>query len=118
MNRAALATLAAWLALVSASVAIVARSSLSTDLQAFLPGAPTAAQQVLVDQLRDGIVSRLILVAIAGDEPRVLADLSRDVARRLANAPEFAGVNNGSEDEWQAHRAFLVEHRYLLSREV
>ncbi|UCH47347.1 MAG: MMPL family transporter [Betaproteobacteria bacterium] len=118
MNRVALATLAAWLALVSASVAIVARSGLSTDLQAFLPGAPTPAQQVLVDQLRDGLVSRLILVAIAGDEPGVLADLSKDLARRLAEAPEFAAVNNGSDDEWQAHRDFLVEHRYLLSSEV
>ncbi len=118
MNRTALATLAAWLALVSASVAIVARSGFSTDLQAFLPAAPTPAQQVLVDQLRDGVVSRLILVAIAGDEPRVLAGLSRDVAQRLAEAPEFVDVNNGSDDQWQAYRAFLLEHRYVLSPAV
>jgi predicted exporter len=118
VNRAAVATLAAWLALVSASAAIVARSGLSTDLQAFLPSAPAPAQQLLVDQLRDGLVSRLMLIAIAGEEPRVLADLSRGVAERLADAPEFADVNNGSEDVWQAHRAFLIEHRYLLSPAV
>jgi predicted exporter len=118
VNRAAVATLAAWLALVSASAAIVARSGLSTDLQAFLPSAPAPAQQLLVDQLRDGLVSRLMLIAIAGEEPRVLADLSRGVAERLADAPEFADINNGSEEVWQAHRAFLIEHRYLLSPAV
>lgn len=118
MNRVAVATLVAWLALLSASIAIVARSGLSTDLQAFLPDAPTPAQQVLVDQLRDGLVSRLILIGIAGDEPPTLADLSRDVARRLADAPEFADIKNGSEDQWQVHRAFLTEHRYLLSPAV
>jgi len=118
VSRAAVATLAVWLLFVSACIGIVVRSGFSTDLQAFLPGAPTPAQQVLVDQLRDGIVSRLILVAIEGDEQHVLAELSRTVAARLADDPAFVYVNNGSEDRLRADRAFLIEHRYLLSSAV
>ncbi|HHT8842426.1 TPA: hypothetical protein ACT5B5_006795, partial [Burkholderia cenocepacia] len=51
------------LALVACGVAI-GRAQFTADLSAFLPNAPSAGQRVLVDQLRDGIVSRLILVAI------------------------------------------------------
>jgi len=118
LKRVAIATLAAWLLLVSASVAVVARTGLSTDLQAFLPGAPTPAQEVLVDQLRDGLVSRLILVAIEGDEPSALAELSQRVVARLADDPAFVYVDNGSGDRLPETRAFLLEHRYLLSPAV
>lgn len=118
MTRGAIATLVAWMGLVGASVVIVARSDYSTDLQAFLPAAPTPAQQILVDQLRDGLVSRMMLIAIEGDEPATLARLSRGVAERLATDPAFATINNGSQDRLQADRAFLIEHRYLLSSSV
>ncbi len=115
MNRAAATALVAWLALVGASVAAISRAGWSTDLQAFLPAAPTPAQQVLVDQLRSGLVSRLILIAIEGDEPRVLAQMSRALAERLSGDPRFVAVDNGSDDVLQASGEFLVAHRYLLS---
>lgn len=115
LKRGSIAIFAAWLALIGASVAIIARTGLTTDLQAFLPAAPTPAQQVLVDQLRDGFVSRLILIAIEGSEPSTLARLSRNMVSRLADDPAFVYVDNGSEDRLAATRAFLMEHRYLLS---
>ena len=43
---------------------VVARARYITDLSAFLPANPTPSQQLLVDQLRDGPASRLILIAI------------------------------------------------------
>ena len=118
MNRIAAAILAGWMIFVGTCVWVVARSGFSTDLQAFLPAAPTPTQQVLVDQLRDGLVSRLILVGIEGDEQPVLAALSREVAARLADDPAFVYLNNGGEDGLDADAAFLMEHRYLLSTAV
>ena len=74
MNRAAIATFAVWLVFVGACIGIVTRSGFSTDLEAFLPAAPTPTQQLLVDQLRDGVVSRMILIAIEGEDQEALAE--------------------------------------------
>lgn len=115
MRRAPLAALVVWLALVGACVAVVARAGFSTDLQAFLPAAPTPAQQVLVDQLRDGVVSRLMLIAIEGPDEALLAELSHDVVDALAGDTAFVYVHNGSEDRIEQDGAFLMAHRYLLS---
>ena len=52
--------LAAWLLGVVICVVVISRTTFTTDLSAFLPQSPTKEQQVLLDQLRDGVVSRLI----------------------------------------------------------
>ncbi len=77
------------LALLACGVAI-GRAHFTADLSAFLPSAPSAGQRVLVDQLRDGIVSRLILVAIDGGDAATRATLSRRVAGALRTDPQFA----------------------------
>lgn len=81
---------ALWLAFVAICIAVVARTEVSTDLGAFLPASPTPAQQVLVDELRDGVVSRLILVGITGADEKARAALSARLADALQPAPEFA----------------------------
>lgn len=118
MNRAAVATFAAWVVFVAACIGIVTRSGFSTDLEAFLPAAPTPTQQLLVDQLRDGVVSRMILIAIEGEDQELLAGLSRKVTGTLAADPGFSFVTNGSQERFEADSAFLLEHRYLLSPAV
>ncbi|MCK7496082.1 MAG: hypothetical protein MZW92_37895 [Comamonadaceae bacterium] len=64
-------------------------------MTAFLPRSPTPAQQVLVEQLRDGVVSRLILVGIEGAPAETLAAISKALAARLRQDSRFAAVNNG-----------------------
>jgi predicted exporter len=107
-----------WLALVAGSVALVSRTTLSTDLSAFLPRSPSATQQVLVDQLREGVVSRLILIGIEGAAPPRLAELSEALRARLRGDPAFASVNNGAQELIEADGKFLLEQRYLLSPAV
>ncbi|KWE49395.1 MMPL family transporter [Burkholderia sp. MSMB2157WGS] len=105
------------LALVVCGVAI-GRAHFTADLSAFLPNAPSAGQRVLVDQLRDGIVSRLILVAIDGGDASTRAALSRRVADTLRADPQFAAVHNGAAANDARDRQFIFDHRYLLSPAV
>jgi predicted exporter len=105
----------AWAVAVVACTVIVARTEFSADLSAFLPRSPSAEQQVLVEQLREGVVSRLILVGIEGDAPPRLAEISRRVAGTLRRDAQFASVDNGDEAAIEADRDFLWRNRYRLS---
>ncbi|HDR9115778.1 TPA: hypothetical protein QDA80_005825, partial [Burkholderia territorii] len=111
------AVLAWLLALVACGIAI-ARANFTADLSAFLPRAPSAGQRVLVDQLRDGIVSRMILVAIDGGDAATRAALSRRVAGTLRADRQFSAVNNGEAVDDARDRQFVFDHRYLLSPAV
>jgi len=72
-----------WLGFVIACAIIVARSQYGADLAAFLPSSPSPTQRFLVDELREGVVSRLVLVGIEGGEQGKLAALSQSLAARL-----------------------------------
>ena len=105
------------LALVTCGIAI-ARANFTADLSAFLPRAPSAGQRVLVEQLRDGIVSRLILVAIDGGDAATRAALSRHVAGTLRADRQFSAINNGEAVNDARDQQFVFDHRYLLSPAV
>jgi predicted exporter len=107
-----------WLAFILACGFIISRSQFTTDLSAFLPRSPTPAQQLLLEQIRDGLASRLILVGIEGADASTRARLSKQIARRLRADPAFVTVNNGEPVSAERDRAFLFDHRYLLSPAV
>ncbi len=110
--------LAAWLAALVLAAGVAAGARYSADLSAFLPRSPSPAQQLLVDQLRDGVVGRVMLLAIEGADGADRAALSRNLAARLRGDARFAYVANGAADGAARERALLVEHRYLLSPAV
>jgi predicted exporter len=118
VKRTRLAVLAVWIAALLACAAVIARTEISTDLSAFLPRSPSPAQQVLVDQVREGAVSRLILLAIEGAPADALAALSRDLAARLRHEPALSAVDNGEEATLDAEREFIWRNRYVLSPAV
>jgi len=109
---------ALWLCCVALAAVIVARAHYIADLSAFLPASPTPAQQLLVDQLRDGPASRLILIAIEGGDAGARAQVSVAMAARLRRDRRFSSVNNGEPVTAERDREFLFEHRYLLSDQV
>jgi predicted exporter len=108
-------SLALWVVFLAVCIALAARARYTTDMSAFLPRSPTPSQQLLVDQLREGVVSRLLLVAIQGAPPEVLAQLSQKLTDALSKATDVAYVSNGDETRLTADGQFLLEHRYLLS---
>jgi predicted exporter len=107
-----------WIAVIAASILSIARLHVDTDMAAFLPRTASPAQRVLVDQFRDGIVSRLVLVAIEGVPPDRLAAISKSMAERLIGNPDFAAVENGEQTGFARDRDFLWSNRYLLSDRI
>lgn len=66
-----------WLALLAVGLAVIANSRFVADLSSFLPAAPSEQQRLLVDQLRDGAISRVMLIGIRGGDAAGRAALSR-----------------------------------------
>ena len=118
MSRAAWRSLLLWLLAMLAGAAVVWNSRFSADISFFLPARPTVEQQVLVDQLKEGAVSRLLMLAVEGGNAAQRAGLSRDLQGQLAARPEFASVQNGDARSQDTARDFLLAHRYLLSPAV
>lgn len=112
------AAIAIWLALILASVAIISQSRFTADLSAFLPRTPTVEQQLLMDQLREGLASKLILVGIEGADSATRAAISLHIAQRLRTHPAFVTVNNGEPVTTERDREYLFKNRFLLSPSV
>ena len=110
--------IASWLICIAVAALIVAHARYITDLSAFLPAKPTPMQRLLVDQLREGPSSRLILIALERGPPKTRAALSLAMARRLELDHEFSSINNGEQITAERDRDFLFRHRYLLSEAV
>lgn len=109
------AAVALWLALVAACGAVALQARYTTDMSAFLPRLATPLQQLLAEQLRDGAVSRLLLVAIEGGNADQRAAASRALGAALAGNPAFVYVANGDARLAARDRDVLFAHRYVLS---
>ncbi len=110
--------ISAWFLFLLACVLVVIRTQFTTDLSAFLPKTPTAEQQLLMDQIKDGLASRLILIGIEGSDANTRAQLSKLTAKRLRPDPAFIAVNNGESIYTENDQTFLFNNRYLLSPSV
>src|SRR5438105_1758602 len=115
MRRAGVVATVVWGAFVLIALGIVIFARYTTDLSAFLPRSPTATQRLLVEQLREGIASRLILIGIEGADANERARLSLSMGQRLRTDPQFVSINNGEPVGLDRDRELLFNHRYLLS---
>ena len=106
---------ALWLVVLALCALQVARTRFVADLSSFLPAAPTATQRLLVDQLREGALSRVMLIAIDGADAGTRGSLSRALAAALARDPRFATVANGASSDLEHEKDFVFAHRYALS---
>lgn len=107
-----------WLAGIAACVLVIVNTRFVADLSAFMPRTPDARQQMLIEQLRDGIIARLILVGIEGGDAAERAHWSRELAAQLRQDQAFIGVQNGEASVEARDRAWFFDNRYLLSPAV
>ncbi|WP_230970496.1 MMPL family transporter [Nitrogeniibacter aestuarii] len=107
-----------WVSILMLCIAGISRMRFTADLSAFLPSAPTEEQALLVDLLRDGIASRMLLVGIEGGDAQARAAGSRALAVALRSSPSFVAASNGESIGTDADQTWLFEHRYQLSPAV
>ena len=118
--RARPVALAVWLAALALCLWQVAQTRFVADLSMFLPDAPTEEQRLLVDQLRDGAITRMVFIEIEGAYagPAARAQVSFGMKRRLEAGSEFVSVANGQSTGFERERDLLLAYRYVLSPNV
>jgi predicted exporter len=109
---------AAWLIACAVATWLASRAHYVADLSAFLPSAPTAEQAVLLDQLKNGAASRLVLAGIEGGDAATRDEASMRLAAALRSSDRFTSVDNGDRGPWQDAGRFVFAHRYALSPAV
>ena len=112
------AALIVWALGLAACIAVIVRTPFTTDMSAFLPSSPEPAQQVLVQQLGDGVASRLILIGLEDGPAPARAEISRRMARSLRESDGFVLVENGDGSIAKADRDYIWQNRYLLNADV
>lgn len=107
-----------WLAVLAVSLVVILQTRFTADMSAFLPAHPTAEQAFLVDQIKGGSFSRMILMGIEGGSPAERARLSLALGQALRAEGQFSMVRNGDGTYLKQDQALLFDHRYLLSPAV
>lgn len=106
-----------WLLAVLACGWVVLTTPVAGDLSLFAPRADPIAE-LLLEQLRSGPTTRLILVGLEGDAETARAVVSRRLVARLQADTAFARVANGADTLPDTELQALFAHRYLLSPTV
>ena len=117
-GREAAPLLAALLLLAALGGALAALVEVRTGLAEFLPAGHTRASEFLVNELRSGAASSLLLAGIEGAPPDELARISRATGAALRASDRFGFVGDGTTGLGDAEQATLFRFRYLLSPET
>lgn len=105
-----------WLALLLLAGGWLSKNlQMSGDLRKFMPAPVTPEQRLLMDELGEGPGSRLILIALSGENQQTLAAQSAAMAETLAADSQFSMVSNGRMQGLEVIPAHLHAYRYLLS---
>ena len=107
-----------WVLTLVVGLLVIARSTFTTDMSAFLPQSPSKQQQLLVDQITVGSVSRMLLIGLEGGNQEQREAASQALAGQMRASDRFSIVANGSAEAFEKDRLFLFENRYLLSPAV
>ena len=94
------------------------RLELSFDLSAFVPRQTTLSHEILIEQIRRGPASRLLVIGIGGASVNALADVSDQLKRKLSESPAFVTVMNGEFEADAATVPAPVDTYYLLMRDL
>ena len=95
------------------------RLDIRTDMTDLLPRGKTDAARMMLDELRSGPATSLILVGIEGAPPETLARISRAMRGSMQRSGLFAFIENGGGEELGgSDEQFLFRNRYLLSPAV
>ena len=105
-----------WMLLLLGAGAILATAPpAKDDLAQFLPDAVTREQRLLLDEIRQGPGTRLIMLELSGGSAEQLSRASASVAATLQHSGHFERVINGPASMDDVRSQPLFDHRYLLA---
>lgn len=107
--------LAALLGAVGLLTAVLSQITVLTDMAEFLPRGRTEAARAVLDEVRSGAASGLILVGLEGAPAGELARVSRAMAKELPGTGLFQVVAGGESAVPEATIEALFARRYLLA---
>ena len=116
MSKRRFAIFSAWLLALCICLAVALNTPVATDLSLFIPETDDAAK--LINELRAGHATRLIMIGLEGGSEQDKAMSSRRLAEQLRNTQWFARVANGMETIDREEQRRLFSWRYLLSSGV
>src|SRR5262245_48625501 len=109
---------AIWLLVLALGAWQLARTRVIADLGAFLPPSATPTQELLLEQMRSGVASRIMLIALGGASEERLAAASGSLAGEMRASSLFTSVQNGADEGLRADREAFMNYRYVLSPAV
>lgn len=89
--------------------------TLRMDMLDFLPAGSGAASRLMLQELRSGPATSLILLGIQNAPPDELARISLAMTTTLGHSGDFSFVENGRKGLDEAALQYLFSRRYLLS---
>ncbi|MDH3336258.1 MAG: MMPL family transporter [Gammaproteobacteria bacterium] len=108
-----------WLAAASLMILVLAaRLEVSFDLSAFLPQQTTLTHDILIEQIRKGPGSRLLVIGVSGAPQDRLAEASEQLRQTLSANPAFVSVLNGELPDDSATVPEPINRYYLLMRDI
>jgi len=92
------------------------RIDVRSDMTDFLPRGRSEAARLMLEELRTGSATGLVMLGIDSAPPDVLAQMSRDTTDAMVRSGQFAFVNNGARNLLNSpDQQLLFRYRYLLS---
>ena len=108
--------LAIWgILIVLSAVYLVTSVHMSSQMSDLLPVAKNSTQKMVIDQIRNGPSSQLLLLGIEGPLPTELTRLSKRLSAWMKASPHFQFIANGEQTGTEKEHELLFEYRYLLS---
>ena len=104
-----------WLVAMALGVGILANSRFQADMSVFMPRHPTNSQAVLVNQLKEGAASKVVLIGVDGLAETEFESTSVAFTEALHGSNLFTFVANGRVASDPATQKLLFDYRYLLS---
>ena len=97
---------------------VATRAQVENELSRLLPEGATPTERLLLTELQTGATGRLILMALEGRDPDLLAAASKQLAAWMRGSGAFQYVGNGEQAWTKEERERLFQYRYALSPNV
>ncbi len=95
---------------------VLSQVRIQTDMAEFLPRGRTPGARLMLEQLRSGSATSLIMLGVEGAPPATLARISRSMSTALAQNRLFVFVEDGDTSLLGSDTGqLLLRYRYLLA---